>query len=111
MHFCHMVDHMKALVLPSLSLTLLSEKGLRAVPAEAAIPVATPPVKRLDNLFFIEEPKSVSVPESKWTPCSPQVQEALEEQDHFSCIRPAEKETLHPTKIPKHPLLKKLKMF
>lgn len=40
-------------------------------PGEAAAPAAAPavgaPVKRLDNLFFIEEPKNVSVTESKLT--------------------------------------------
>ncbi|TWW80213.1 Titin [Takifugu flavidus] len=41
----------------------VKEKGLRGVPAEAAIPVIPPPIRRLDNLFFIEEPKNVSVPE------------------------------------------------
>lgn len=96
----HEIDFkmLSALVLPSFPLTLLllSEKGLRGVPAEAVIPVTPPPIRRLDNLFFIEEPKNVSVPESKWTHCSPQVHVDQEERDHFSCIiRRAEKETLH----------------
>lgn len=49
----------------------LSDKGAKAAPGEAAAPAAAPaagaPVKRLDNLFFIEEPKNVSVTESKLT--------------------------------------------
>lgn len=45
---------------------LYSEKGLKAAPAEAVVPVISTLVKRLDNLFFIEEPKNISVTESKW---------------------------------------------
>lgn len=44
---------------------ILSDKGAKATPAEAAAPSAAAPVKRLDNLFFIEEPQNVSVTESK----------------------------------------------
>lgn len=44
---------------------LFSDKGAKAAPTEAAAPAAAAPVKRLDNLFFIEEPKNVSVTESK----------------------------------------------
>lgn len=45
----------------------VSEKGVKAAPSEAAVPATAAPVKRLDNLFFIEEPTNVSVVESK--PC------------------------------------------
>lgn len=47
---------------------VFSDKGTIVAPAEAAAPAAAAPVKRLDNLFFIEEPQNVSVVESKWTP-------------------------------------------
>ena len=42
------------------------DKGTKAVPAEAAAAAGPSPVKHLDNLFFIEEPKSVSVTESEY---------------------------------------------
>ena len=42
-----------------------SDKGTKAAPSEAAAAAGTSPTKRLDNLFFIEEPKSVSVAESE----------------------------------------------
>lgn len=41
----------------------LTDAGVKA--AAAAAPAAATPVKRLDNLFFIEEPKNISVTESK----------------------------------------------
>ncbi|XP_078142269.1 titin-like [Centroberyx gerrardi] len=41
----------------------VKDKGAKAAPTEAAAPAAAAPVKRLDNLFFIEEPKNVSVSE------------------------------------------------
>lgn len=44
----------------------LSDAGVKA--AATVTPAAATPVKRLDNLFFIEEPKSISVTESKLTP-------------------------------------------
>lgn len=42
---------------------ILSDKGAKPAASEAA--AAAAPVKRLDNLFFIEETKNVSVTESK----------------------------------------------
>lgn len=45
---------------------LSSEKaGAKPAVTEAA-PAASAPAKRLDNLFFIEEPKNANVTESKW---------------------------------------------
>uniref|UniRef100_A0A3P9LLA1 Ig-like domain-containing protein n=1 Tax=Oryzias latipes TaxID=8090 RepID=A0A3P9LLA1_ORYLA len=34
--------------------------GVKAAPSEAAVPATAAPIKRLDNLFFIEEPTNVS---------------------------------------------------
>uniref|UniRef100_A0A3Q1F5P8 Ig-like domain-containing protein n=1 Tax=Acanthochromis polyacanthus TaxID=80966 RepID=A0A3Q1F5P8_9TELE len=44
-----------------------ADTGAKTAPTEATAPTAAAPVKRLDNLFFIEEPKNVSVMESKET--------------------------------------------
>lgn len=43
----------------------VSEKPGAPAPAQAA-PSPPEAVKKLDNLFFIEEPKSVHIVESKW---------------------------------------------
>lgn len=46
------------------------DKGSKASPSEDAAPpaaAAAAPVKRLDNLFFIEELQNISVTESKLT--------------------------------------------
>lgn len=53
---------------PCLLLTFLPlEKEFKVAPAEAMVPVIFTPVRSLDNLFFIEEPKNISVTESKWS--------------------------------------------
>lgn len=44
----------------------VSPREAAATPAAAAAPAAAAPVKRLDNLFFIEELQTVSATESKW---------------------------------------------
>lgn len=49
----------------SLTFVLPSEKGFKAVPTEAVIPVVSTPIRGLDKLFFIEQPKNISVIESK----------------------------------------------
>lgn len=46
---------------------LFAEKRVKVAPSEVATPAVSSPIKRIDNLFFIEEPQNVSVIESKWT--------------------------------------------
>lgn len=45
----------------------LSDTGVK--PATTVTEAVATPVKRLDNLFFIEEPKNISVIESKYLQC------------------------------------------
>lgn len=49
--------------------TVFSDTGIKEAPSEAAPQAAATPVKKLDNLFFIEEPQNISVTESKPIPC------------------------------------------